>query len=210
MAQGAGNAVCGVLGALPLTAVIVRSAANVQAGARTRASRVLHGVWMLVFAALVPAALSLIPVAALAGVLVHAGFKLIPLVEVRRLWHGHRGEALVLMATAVAIVSVGMFEGVLVGLALSVVKTAWDTSRVHVEVIDPGTGPLTARLRGSATFLRLPGLLDQLEALPRDRPVEVDLSGLHHMDHACRTSLENWAARHGGESVEPVRFAQKR
>lgn len=209
MAQGAGNAVCGVLGALPLTAVIVRSAANVRAGARTRASRVLHGVWLLLFAALLPAALGLIPVAALAGVLVHAGFTLIPLGEVRRLWLGHRGEALVLGATALAIVSAGMFEGVLVGLGLSVVKTAWDISRVHLEVIDSGSGPLCARLRGSATFLRLPQLLDELEALPRDRPVEVDLSGLHHIDHACRTSLENWAARHGSGSVEPVRFAQQ-
>jgi MFS superfamily sulfate permease-like transporter len=209
MAQGAGNAVCGVLGALPLTAVIVRSAANVHAGARTKASRVLHGAWLLLFAALVPAALGLIPVAALAGVLVHAGFKLIPLAEIRRLWRTHRGEALVLMATALAIVSVGMFEGVLVGLALSVAKTAWDTSRVHLEVSDDGHDPLTVRLSGSATFLRLPRLLDQLEALPQDRPVEVDLSGLHHLDHACRTSLENWAARHSAESIRPVQFARK-
>ncbi|MFI2487667.1 SulP family inorganic anion transporter [Promicromonospora kroppenstedtii] len=209
MAQGAGNAVCGVLGALPLTAVIVRSAANVQAGARTKASRVLHGVWLLLFAALVPAALGLIPVAALAGVLVHAGFKLIPLAEIRRLWREHRGESFVLTATALAIVSVGMFEGVLVGLALSVVKTAWDTSRVHLDVTDPGAGPLTVRLSGSATFLRLPRLLDQLEALPQDRPVEVDLADLHHLDHACRASLENWAARHSAETVEPVRFAQR-
>jgi MFS superfamily sulfate permease-like transporter len=207
MAQGAGNAVCGVLGALPLTAVIVRSAANVQAGARTKASRVLHGFWLLLFAALVPAALGLIPVAALAGVLVHAGFKLIPFAEIRRLWREHRGEAIVLVATAVAIVAVGMFEGVLAGLALSVIKTAWDTSRVQLEVVDDGSGPLVARLSGSATFLRLPRLLDQLEALPQDRPVEVDLSGLHHVDHACRTSLENWAARHSTENVEPVRFA---
>ena len=58
MAQGAGNTVCGALGALPMTAVIVRSSANVQAGARTKASRVLHGVWLLLFVALLPAALA--------------------------------------------------------------------------------------------------------------------------------------------------------
>lgn len=67
IAQGAGNTVCGVLGALPMTAMVVRSAANVRAGARTKASRVLHGVWLLLFAAVLPAALGLIPVAALAG-----------------------------------------------------------------------------------------------------------------------------------------------
>ncbi len=60
MAQGAGNTVCGLLGALPMTAVIVRSAANVQAGARTRLSRILYGVWLLLFAALLPGALGVI------------------------------------------------------------------------------------------------------------------------------------------------------
>ncbi|GGS00058.1 sulfate transporter family protein [Streptomyces aureoverticillatus] len=207
VAQGAGNTVCGLLGALPMTAVIVRSAANVQAGARTKASRVLHGAWLLLFAALLPAALGLIPVAALAGVLVHAGCKLVPVRQLAGLWREHRGEAVVLVVTAVAIVSVSMFEGVLIGLALAVVKTAWETSHVHIEVVDKGAGPIRAHLSGSATFLRLPKILDALEALPQDRPIELDLSGLRHLDHACRTSLENWAARHSADGTEPVRVA---
>ncbi|GGN73252.1 sulfate transporter [Streptomyces albiflavescens] len=205
MAQGAGNAVCGLLGALPMTAVIVRSAANVQAGARTKASRVLHGLWLLLFAALLPAALGVIPLPALAGILVHAGWKLIPLREIASLWREHRGEALILVVTAVAIVAVSMFEGVLIGLALAVVKTAWEASHVRLEVIDKGAGPVQAYLSGNATFLRLPKILDSLEALPQDRPVELDLSGLHHLDHACRTALENWSARHSAAGIEPVR-----
>ncbi|MFG2497574.1 SulP family inorganic anion transporter [Streptomyces sp. NPDC048441] len=209
IAQGAGNTVCGLLGALPMTAVIVRSAANVQAGARTKASRVLHGVWLLLFAALLPAALGLIPVAALAGVLVHAGCKLVPVRQLAQLWREHRGEAVVLVVTAAAIVSVSMFEGVLIGLALAVIKTAWETSHVNVEVIDKGAGPISAHLSGNATFLRLPKLLDALEALPQDRPIELDLTGLRHLDHACRTSLENWAARHSAKGTEPVRVASK-
>lgn len=95
MAQGAGNTVCGLLGALPMTAVIVRSSANVQAGAKTKASRVLHGVWLLLFVAALPGALALIPLPALAGILVHAGWKLIPFRGVVSLWRGHRGEALI-------------------------------------------------------------------------------------------------------------------
>ncbi|WP_369263182.1 SulP family inorganic anion transporter [Streptomyces sp. R35] len=205
MAQGAGNTVCGLLGALPMTAVIVRSAANVQAGARTKASRVLHGVWLLLFAALLPAALGVIPLPALAGILVHAGWKLIPLREIAALWRAHRGEALILVVTAVSIVAVSMFEGVLVGLALAVAKTAWEASHVRLEVMDKGAGPVQAYLSGNATFLRLPKILDSLEALPQDRPVELDLSGLHHLDHACRTALENWSARHSAAGIEPVK-----
>ncbi|GAA3294217.1 SulP family inorganic anion transporter [Streptomyces cinereospinus] len=205
MAQGAGNTVCGVLGALPMTAVIVRSSANVAAGARTKASRVLHGVWLLLFAALLPSALALIPLPALAGILVHAGWRLIPFQQIAALWRSHRGEALILVVTAVSIVAVNMFEGVLIGIALSVVKTAWEASHVKLEVVDKGAGPIQAHLSGNATFLRLPKILDSLEALPQDRPIELDLSGLHHLDHACRTALENWAERHSTSGTEPVK-----
>lgn len=205
VAQGAGNALCGVLGALPMTAVIVRSAANVQAGARTKASRVLHGVWLLLFAALLPGVLAYIPIPALAGILVYSGAKLIPVREVVSLWREHRGEALILMVTAVSIVAVSMFEGVLIGLALAVAKTAWEASHLKLEVVDKGAGPVQAYLSGNATFLRLPKILDSLESLPQDRPVELDLSGLHHLDHACRTALENWAERHSAVGTEPVK-----
>ncbi|MGH3325867.1 MAG: SulP family inorganic anion transporter, partial [Streptomyces sp.] len=128
MAQGTGNAVCGALGALPMTAVIVRSSANVSAGARTKLSRVLHGVWLLIFVAALPAALGVIPVAALAGVLVHAGWKLVPVRELGPLWRKHRAEAVVLAVTAIAIVVTNLFEGVLLGLLLAVVKLAWEIS----------------------------------------------------------------------------------
>ncbi|MFJ6748468.1 MULTISPECIES: SulP family inorganic anion transporter [unclassified Streptomyces] len=260
MAQGAGNTVCGLLGALPMTAVIVRSAANVQAGARTKASRVLHGVWLLIFAAAFPAALGVVPVAALAGVLVHAGWKLLPVKQWRPLWRDHRGEAVVLAATAVAIVATNMFEGVLLGLLMAVAKSAWETSHVHLEIVGPpgvvggaqgpsGPGrsdglealerlgspewpgastpaaataqgiaaaaapapvttaplpPIRVRAVGHATFLRLPKLLDQLEALPRDRAIELDLSGLRHLDHACAAALGSWAEqrRRSGEVIE--------
>ncbi|GLW57063.1 SulP family inorganic anion transporter [Kitasatospora phosalacinea] len=205
IAQGAGNTVCGLLGALPMTAVIVRSAANVQAGARTKASRVLHGGWLLLFAALLPAALGVIPLPALAGVLVHAGFKLLPLGSLVPLWRTHRGEVLVLTATAVAIVATNMFEGVLLGLLLAVLKTAWETSSVHLEVDDRATGTIRVAVSGNATFLRLPRILDTLESLPRDRPIELDLDALRHLDHACRTALQDWAGRHHAHGVDPVR-----
>ncbi|MCG8965043.1 MULTISPECIES: SulP family inorganic anion transporter [Streptomyces] len=208
MAQGAGNSVCGLLGALPMTAVIVRSSANVGAGARTKASRVLHGVWLLLFAALLPSALALIPLPALAGILVHAGWKLIPFRGIVSLWRGHRGEALILVVTAVSIVAVNMFEGVLIGLALSVAKTAWEASHLKLEIVDKGAGPVQAHLSGNATFLRLPKMLESLEALPQDRPVELDLSGLHHLDHACRTALENWAERHSAAGTDPVKVTE--
>ncbi|MEU8918756.1 SulP family inorganic anion transporter [Streptomyces nigrescens] len=197
MAQGVGNTVCGILGALPLTAVIVRSAANVQAGAKTKLSRILHGVWLVLFAALLPAAIGIIPLAALAGVLVHAGCKLIPFKDFLPLWREHRGEAVVLAVTAIAIITTNMFEGVLLGIVLAVIKCAWETSHIHLDTHETTGGRLIVTITGSATFLRLPRMLETLEALPHDRPVELDLSELRHLDHACRITLENWAQQRG-------------
>ncbi|MFE4059594.1 SulP family inorganic anion transporter [Streptomyces sp. NPDC059096] len=206
MAQGVGNTICGALGALPMTAVIVRSAANVQAGARTSLSRVLHGVWLLLFAALLPAAIGVIPLAALAGVLVHAGCKLMPVKELAPLWREHRGEAVILAVTATAVLVTNLFEGVLLGLLLAVVKTAWEISHLNVDVRELTGGRLVVAVTGNATFLRLPRIMEQLEALPKDQPIELDLSGLRHVDHACRISLENWALRHNDAETEPVRM----
>jgi MFS superfamily sulfate permease-like transporter len=209
MAQGAGNMVCGALGALPMTAVIVRSAANVQAGGRTKVSRILHGGWLLAFTMLAPAALAVIPVTALAAVLVHAGWKLLSLRDLGRLWRTERGEAVVLTGTALAIVMTNLFEGVLIGILLAIAKTAWDVSDIHLDVRDgDGTGPIKIRLTGNATFLRLPRVLDTLEAIPHGRPVELDLSGLRHLDHACRTALLAWAAQHGGRDDTSVTVSE--
>ncbi|MET9321036.1 SulP family inorganic anion transporter [Streptomyces sp. NPDC003038] len=191
VAQGFGNTVCGLLGALPMTAVIVRSAANVEAGARTRAARVLHGGWLLLFAVAFPRLLEIVPLAALAGVLLHAGWKLLPSRAVASLWRTHRGEAVVLVATACAIVLTNLFEGVLIGLGLAIAKAAWETSHVHIEEVWEGE-ELCVRVVGNASFLRLPKLLDALDALPHGKPVRLDLGGLRHLDHACLTALESW------------------
>ncbi|MFJ6783053.1 SulP family inorganic anion transporter [Streptomyces yangpuensis] len=206
VAQGIGNTVCGALGALPMTAVIVRSSANVQAGAKTKASRILHGLWLLLFTALLPAAIGVIPLAALAGVLVHAGCKLIPVKDLVALWRGHRGESVILVVTAVAILVTSMFEGVVLGLLLAVAKSAWETSHVHLETRVLTGGRIVVVLSGNATFLRLPRILQTLEALPGDQPIELDLTDVRHLDHACRAALQNWAARHNTAGTEPVRM----
>lgn len=214
MTQGAGNAVCGVLGALPMTTFLVRSTVagaggavseGARAGARTKASRMLHGVWLLLFAVALPGVLGAVPVAALAGLLMYVGCKLVPWREARKLWCGQRAEAVVLGVTAVAIVAGNLFEGVLVGLALAVAKTAWEISHVHVETEDRGDAGLVVRVRGHATFLRLPKLLDALDALPHDRAVRLELGGLRHVDHACAAALAGWAAARGQALVASSR-----
>ncbi|WP_191302787.1 SulP family inorganic anion transporter [Lentzea cavernae] len=200
VAQGVGNTICGLLGALPMTAVIVRSAANVSAGARTKASRVLHGVWLLLFVVLLPGLLTLIPLAVLAAVLVHAGWKLLGLKQLVTLWRTDKPEGAVLVLTAGLIVATDLLTGTVVGLLAAVVKTAWDVSRLSVVVTPDGVA-----LRGNATFLRLPVLLDELERVDREH-VRMDLSGVRHLDQACGQAIDQWVdeSRKAGKTVELV------
>ncbi|SHG13645.1 SulP family inorganic anion transporter [Streptoalloteichus hindustanus] len=194
VAQGVGNTAAGVLGGLPLTAVIVRSAANVQAGARTKASRVLHGAWLLLFAVWLPNLLALVPLTTLAALLLHAGWKLLDLRQLVALARAHRVEASIVVLTAGAIAAVDLLVGVLVGLAAAIAKAAWDVSHFHV-TWQQDDDDLVVRLSGNATFVRLPRLLAALHEVPSADRVRLDLSGVRHLDRACHQAVENWAAQ---------------
>ncbi|KAA5831844.1 SulP family inorganic anion transporter [Saccharopolyspora hirsuta] len=194
VAQGVGNTVCGVFGALPMTAVIVRSSANVQAGAKTKLSRVLHGFWLLLFVVLLPGVLSFIPTAVLAALLIQAGWKLLELRQVAALVRENRSEAFVLVLTATMIVATDLLIGTLTGLAVAIVKTAIEVSWLSVKS-EHGDEQVRVELGGNATFLRLPRLLDHLETLPTGKHVHLDLTMVRHLDRACHQAVEHWAAQ---------------
>ena len=118
IAQGFGNMACGLAGALPMTGVIVRSAANVRAGARTRMSAVLHGVWLLALVTLAPALLRLVPTASLAGLLVVVGARLVNIHHLRALVHDGARTISVYATTLGVILCTNLLTGVLAGLAL--------------------------------------------------------------------------------------------
>ncbi|MEO5587085.1 MAG: SulP family inorganic anion transporter [Novosphingobium sp.] len=196
-AQGIGNLLCGGLGGLPMTGVIVRSSANVQAGAQTRLSTILHGAWILGFVALLPWLLREIPMAALGGVLVVTGWRLVSLEHVRHLLHVHgRLPALIWAVTFVLVVTVDLLTGVLVGLALSLVELIPHWRSLKLRVGQEHDGDVThVALRGTATFLSLTRLNAVLESLPDSRTVRLDLGALKGMDHTAAQTLGEWLAR---------------
>ena len=190
IAQGVGNLVCGALGALPMTGVIVRSSANVEAGAKTRLSAVLHGVWLLAFVALLPGVLSRIPGSALAAVLVYTGWKLLNFPGLYRLAKQSRSEALIFVATAVAIVVGDLLMGVVLGIVLSAIKLLYLFS--HLEIVrqdTPAEQRVDLHLEGAGTFLRLPKLAAALDAIPPGVTLHIHLDRLRLVDHAVMTLL---------------------
>ena len=196
-AQGVGNTVCGLLGALPMTGVIVRSSANVTAGGKTRLSAILHGAWILGLVVLAPFLLNKIPTTALAAILVYTGFKLLSPKAVRELKPYGWPEIAIYFATLVGIVATNLLVGVLIGLGLALLKLLYTFSHLEVRVhTDYATEETTVTLDGAATFIRLPKLAAALEALPAGTTVTLNTDKLHYIDHACLDLIANWRKQH--------------
>lgn len=196
-AQGVGNMLCGLVGALPMTGVIVRSAANVDAGARTRLSAILHGVWLLLFAAMLPQVLRMVPTASLAAVLVYTGYKLINVKVMRELSAYGRSEVAIYAATVITIVAADLLTGVLVGIGLSAIKLLYLFSHLEIHIEDRFAENRTIlHLRGAATFIRLPQLAAALEQVRPSTELHVQFERLDYIDHACMDLLMNWRTQH--------------
>ena len=204
-AEGVGNTICGLLNALPMTGVIVRSSANVQAGARTRLSTILHGICLLVFAVGCGPLLRMIPTSSLAAILVYTGFKLVNFKVIKELKKYGWSEVAIYAVTVAIIVIEDLLTGVIVGILLSALKLLHVFSRLETRLtVSPAESTASLHLVGAATFLRLPLLAAELERVPPQFELHVDQDGLDDIEHACLELLMNWAKQHettGGQLV---------
>jgi carbonic anhydrase len=190
--QGAANMVSGAFGGLPVTGVIVRSSTNVTAGGKTRASAVLHGVWVLLFVVLLAGLIQSIPLAALAGLLVHVGAKLVNPGHMRTVLA--HGDLPVYLLTLGGVVVFDLLTGVLAGIGLALVmmlrRTVW--SGIHVEREGDAWRVV---VEGVLTFLSVPRLSRILGNVPAGAPVRLELV-VDYLDHAAFESLHTWQVAH--------------
>ncbi|WP_410609110.1 bifunctional SulP family inorganic anion transporter/carbonic anhydrase [Amycolatopsis sp. lyj-109] len=192
--QGAANVAAGALGGFPVTGVIVRSMTNFEAGARTRASAILHCAWILAACLLLTGVLRLIPLAALAALLVYVGMKLVnlpALKEVRR--HGDLPVYAVTLAGAVAVnLLTGVAAGILLALAMMLRRMIF--SGIHVE--KDGDRHRVV-IEGALTFLSVPRLTRVLAGVPPHAEVTLELL-VDYLDHAAFDCLRGWQQAHAG------------
>lgn len=191
IAQGVGNSLSGLLGALPITGVIVRSAANIDAGARTRLSAILHGVWILLFVSMFPKILNYIPISALAAILVYTGYKLVDIDAAKYLFKLSRGEFAIYLITLFAILFTNLFEGIVLGFLAALVKNVYKVMKVNLKIVE-GENLITVMLCGNVTFLQLPSLISVFEKIDERKDVAVCAQGLYFMDHAGIDFLKSW------------------
>lgn len=200
-AQGLGNMVSGFFGGLPITGVIIRSSANVAAGGKTKYATILHGVWLLLSVVLLAGLLNQIPLAVLAGVLVHAVTKLVKPAQIKSLWQQDRFGVLVFLTTGLGIVFFGVMIGVVTGLALSMIRLIRTFNELEVKMQKVEDSNVVS-LSGSATFLRIPYIASQLENVDRRAKVTIDTSCLIHIDSAVYNLIRDWEIQHqAGEGV---------
>ncbi len=195
IAQGFGNTICGLVGALPMTGVIARSSVNVMAGATSRRSAILHGIWLLVAAFAIPGLLRMVPIATLAALLLYTGLKLIDIKAIRKLWDFGPRLVGIYVITTIAIVSTDLLVGVALGVVLSIFKLVYTMTRLKVS-IDRIENKSILHLRGAATFLSLPVLADALDSVPANTELHVCMDELDYVDHACLELIMEWEQTH--------------
>ncbi|WP_051338031.1 SulP family inorganic anion transporter [Streptomyces flavidovirens] len=196
--QGAANITSGALGGLPITGVAVRSAANVSAGAVSRHSTMLHGLWIVVAALLLVPVLDLIPLAALAALVMFIGIQLVNITHVRTVTR-HR-EMLVYAVTMAAVVFAGVLEGVAIGVAVAVAVALHRLAKTRITVETTADGAHHVQVRGQLTFLAVPRLSRALNQVPHGADAVVELDG-SFMDHAAYETLQDWRDAHAAQGA---------
>jgi len=181
LAQGSGNIVSGLIGGLPVTSVIVRSSANVMAGAESKASAIMHGFWLLLSVALIPAVLNLIPLAALAAVLIATGYKLTnPALFIERYKQGIT-QFIPFVVTIGAILFTDLLIGILVGLTVGFAFVIARNFRPAITFAVDGEDCLL-RARRNLYFIHKYELQQALNKVPDGSVLVIDLSSTNYVD----------------------------
>ncbi|MFG3094880.1 bifunctional SulP family inorganic anion transporter/carbonic anhydrase [Streptomyces sp. NPDC048202] len=192
LGQGAANIVSGALGGLPVAGVAVRSTANVNSGAVSRNSTMLHGALVVIAALLMVPLLEQIPLASLAALVMAVGIQMVSLNHIRTVTR-HR-EVPVYAATTLGVVCLGVLEGVLLGIAVAVALALHRLTHTRV-THEEKEGVHHLRVRGQLTFLAVPRLSRALHRVPHGTRAVVELDG-SFMDHAAYESLQDWQNSH--------------
>lgn len=190
--QGASNIVSGAIGGLPIAGVIVRSAANIKAGAKSSASTILHGFWILLFALPFAGLIEEIPSAALAGLLIVIGLQLLQPAHIETAVK--TGDFAIYLVTIVAVVFLNLLHGVMIGLALAIVMTGWRVVQAKVGAVQDGD-EWRVTIEGACTFLSLPRLTRVLNSVPERVTVTLHIA-VTYLDHAAHQAITDWQQQH--------------
>ncbi|WP_336514956.1 SulP family inorganic anion transporter [Pollutibacter soli] len=180
-AQGVGNIVSGLLGGIPITSVIVRSSVNLNAGARSKASAILHGTLLLVSVIFIPKILNMIPLAALAAILIHTGLKLANIKMIRNFYKQGWDQFVPFVTTVIAILFTDLLIGIVIGLLVGLFFMIQSNFKSAVLVVNNQKNYLF-RFRKDVSFLNKPIVKRKLQEIPENSHVLIDTSRADFID----------------------------
>jgi MFS superfamily sulfate permease-like transporter len=185
-AQGIGNILSGLVGGLPITSVIVRSSANINAGARSKLSTIIHGMLLLICAASIPFLLNHIPKASLAAILLFTGYRLCRPAVFKHMWkEGGSSQFIPFVVTVIAVVGLDLLKGVGIGLVISIIFMLRQNMRIpfFYQRSSYSNGELIKMtLAQEVSFLNKASIKETLDNLPSNSAVIIDASQTEYID----------------------------
>ena len=206
LAQGTGNVISGLIGGLPITQVIVRSSANIQSGGRSKLSAIIHGFFLLISVILIPNLLNKIPLSVLAAILLIVGYKLAKPKLFKQMFHLGWKQFIPFTVTVLGIVFTDLLIGIGMGLAIGIVviliKSFQNSHFLHIEDQSNGKHKIKMTLAEEVTFFNKGAILKELDSLPIDTFLELDVRQTRYLDHDIIEILEDFAFKAKERSID--------
>jgi MFS superfamily sulfate permease-like transporter len=206
LAQGTGNVISGMIGGLPITQVIVRSSANIQSGGKSKMSAIIHGFFLLFSVVLIPNLLNMIPLSVLAAILLIVGFKLAKPRLFKTIYQQGWKQFLPFIVTVLGIIFtdllVGIGLGLLVGVVVILYKSYQNSHFLNIEDKSNGKQKMKMTLAEEVTFFNKGAILKELENLPRNSYLELDVRKTRYLDYDIVEILENFSAQAANKNID--------
>ncbi|MDA9851534.1 SulP family inorganic anion transporter [Flavobacteriaceae bacterium] len=208
IAQGTGNFISGLIGGLPVTQVIVRSSANIQSGGKTKMAAIIHGFLLLISVLLIPVLLNQIPLSVLAAILLIVGYKLAkPSLFVTMYQLGWK-QSVPFVVTVLGIVFtdllIGIGLGLLVGIVVILIKSFQNSHFLHIEDKSNGKHRIKMTLAEEVTFFNKGAILKELDSLPRDTVLELDVRKTRFLDHDIIEILQDFSEKRKVRNIDII------
>ena len=198
-AQGTGNILSGLVGGLPITQVIVRSSANIQSGNKTKMSAIIHGVFLLISVLLIPRFLNMIPLSVLAAILFMVGYKLAKPSLFKSMYSLGWKQFIPFITTVVGIIFIdllsGLGLGLMVGIAVVLIKSYQNSHFLHIEGEDKNDGKIKMTLAEQVTFFHKGAILKELDNLPENSFLELDVRKTRYLDNDIIEILDDFSIK---------------
>jgi len=199
LAQGAGNMFSGLIGGLPVTQVIVRSSANIQSGGKSKLAAILHGFLLLISVMVIPKLLNMIPLSVLASILFIVGYKLAKPALFKKMYLLGWKQFIPFIVTVMGIIFTDLLIGIALGLAVGVIvvliKSFQNSHFLHIEDNSNGSHKIKMTLAEEVTFFNKGAILKELDQLPHDSHLELDVRKTRFLDYDIIEILEDFAAK---------------